>query len=590
MQGEADPAAPATRFPDPVWTANLYCAGRLDEVVRRVVAPFRRELAGAESYLWMMRYGRGGEHLKVRLHATEPHGAAARDLLEALAGRCFAALGAPDGEPVKAPGNPPPPVDPEDEAAGGHPDRSLLWTQYRRSLAALAGQPLLTDDTYAALATRCLGRGCDLALAALDEELSPVHRLPSLLQALVGGLAAPGLPAGARAAYFAFHRDSLVRSFLVRRNAGPDKAAELVAQLDRRQQAMGSFPASLRNLAEREWNAAGGAEGTAADAGAAWRTALADLLQYLARFRGDPDYRLDPFAEDAAFPALFKVFHTFANQLGVGVLDEAFAHHLLLAAARPPGTASPPVRLHDLGEEEPREAPAAPLRPAKAGGHQWPHFVARSGPEGKKWMEEYGIEERLRLTDMTQEALQRLRRQQIREGKELLDHAQSRLERLDGVPASVLLVMKRFYWAALAYYHYCVDDIDLAEQHLERAHQAVVSAIEAAPFLLPLALHAHEFRLQHARVARYRRRWSEMRERLQEVRAMLEDRIPLCTLSDGRPVYFSTVVDFLRAIPSLDPEEIESLRFFLDAEYRHECIDLSLMSLYVLPGVVIHYP
>jgi hypothetical protein len=589
MHGEDDPAAPASRFPDPVVSANLYCAGRLDEVIRTVVVPFRRELLDASDddsgeYLWMMRYGRGGEHLKIRLHATEPRGAMARNLLEELAGRCFSTLGA-NGEPARAAsGSPPAPIDHEDEAEDGHPDRSVLWTQYRRSLASFAGKPLLADDTYAALATRCMGRGCDLALAALDEELSPIHRLLSLLQALVGGIGGIGsLPADSRAAFFAFHRDGLVRSLLVRRNAGPDKAAELLAQFERRQQAMGSFPDSLRNLAEKEWNGADGED--------AWRSSLADLYRYVAQFRGDPEYRLDPFAEDAVFPVLFKVFHGLANQLGIGLLDEAFAHHLLLAAARPPGMASLPVCLYDLAEEEPQRAPSQPARtPAQGGGHQWSHFVIRSGPEGKRWMEEYENEERLRLTDMTQRALQLLRRQQIAEGKELLDHVESRLDRLDGVPASVLLVMKRFFWAALAYYHYCVDDAALAEQNLERADQAVVSAVEAAPFLLPLALHAHEFRLQHARVARYRRRWSEMRERLQEVRAMLEDRIPLSVLSDGTPVYFSTIVTFLNAIPSLDAEEIESLRFFLDGTYRRDCIDLIFMSLYVQPGVVIHYP
>jgi hypothetical protein len=346
-------------------------------------------------------------------------------------------------------------------------------------------------------------------------------------------------------------------------------------------------------LAEREWNGTSGTEDTTENPQAAWRRSLADLFQYASRFQGDPEYRLDPFADDAVFPSLFKVFHGFANQLGLSVLDEAFAHHLLLQAATPSWTAAPPVRLLDLGEEETRP-PASPRpTPVKAsvrGGQQWHHFVARSGPEGKRWVEEYGIEQRLQLAEMTERALQQLRGQQIRAGKELLEEVESRLERLEGAPSSVLLVMKRFFWATLAYYHYCIDDLDRAEQTLDLAHQAVVSAIEAAPCLLPLALHCHEFRLQHARIARRRRRWSEMREHLQTVRAMLEDRIPLCILSDGRPIYLSALTGSLRSIPSLDLEEIESLRFFLDEEHRRECIGASLMSLYVLPGVVIHSP
>ncbi len=71
---------------------------------------------------------------------------------------------------------------------------------------------------------------------------------------------------------------------------------------------------------------------------------------------------------------------------------------------------------------------------------------------------------------------------------------------------------------------------------------------------------------------------------------MLEDRTPLCTLSGGRPVYLSTVTAFYRGIPSLDPVEIESLRFFFDEEYRRDRTTQFLMSLYVLPGFVIPYP
>jgi hypothetical protein len=35
---------PVSGSPDPVLTANVYCAGRLDEVIRKVVMPFRQEL------------------------------------------------------------------------------------------------------------------------------------------------------------------------------------------------------------------------------------------------------------------------------------------------------------------------------------------------------------------------------------------------------------------------------------------------------------------------------------------------------------------------------------------------------------------
>lgn len=216
--------------------------------------------------------------------------------------------------------------------------------------------------------------------------------------------------------------------------------------------------------------------------------------------------------------------------------------------------------------------------------------MARSCPEGRRWVEEYWGPERLQLLRGTDQALRHLRRQQMQQGKDLLEEVEGRLARLAETDLSVILVVQRFYWTARAYQDYCVGDHDQAAQALDRAHQAIVSAIEIAPFLLPLANHCHEFRLQHARVARSRRRWREMKEHLREVRAMLEDRAPLCTLSDGRAISLSTVTDFYRTIPSLGAEELEALRFFFDEKHRRDRIDRFLMGLYVLPGVVIPYP
>jgi len=593
---KGDSAGSASLLPDPVVTANLYHAGHLDEVIRNVVGPLRRE-TGSDGYLWFLRYSRGGEHLKVRLHEPESRGPEARELLGRLAERYFAGLGAPGGQ-AAARSDRLAPIDPEDAAEGGHPDRSLLWTQYRRSPASLVGKPLLLDDTYAALATRCLGLGSDVALAALDEDLSPNHRQISLLQALIEGLGSLGFAADLRSSYFAFHRDCLLRYLLLPRGGGA--VSELLAQLEDWKQKLGSFPDSLREVAEDEWEGGGEDE---EDEDAAWGSSLADLYGYVSRFRENLEYHFDPFAEDPAFPALFKVFHGCANQLGLSLLDEALAHHLLLGITRPPGLAGQPVRLLDLADlgdlgERVEPAGAASSDPSPIGsigtaagtgsGHQWTHFVARSGPEGEAWVAEYFLAGQ-DLLSTTERALQLLRRQQIQEGKDLLDHVEGQLA-AGSASASVLLVMQRFHASALAYYHYCLEDFTSANEALEKAHQAIVSAIEIASFLLPLAVHCHEFRLQQARVARSRRRWNEMRERLEEVRAMLDDRAPLCVLSDGRPIYLSTVSDFHRTIPSLDSEEVDSLRFFLDAEHRCEQMNRFFQSLYVLPGVVIHHP
>lgn len=607
---ESDSAAIA--FPDPVLTANLYCAGRLDEVIRQVVAPFRQQLrqdaAGGSGYLWVVRYGRGGEHLKVRLHAASARRQWAKSLLENLSQECFSSLdfSAARSSP-KERLSPPPPLDPEDDVESEYPYPALLWTQYRRSQVSLAAKPLLLDDRYVSLSTLCLGRGCDLVLEALAEVLSPRLRALCQLQALIGGLAALDLSPASRRAYLAFHRDCLVRSLLVRRGASPRKVIDLVARFDRQQQEMAALLVPLRQVAEAEWD--GEADRSAADEGAdsAWRSSLVALHRYVSLFREDPEYRLDPLAEDPTFPLLFKAFHGFANQLGLNHVDEAFCHHLLVGLTRAPEEAAPPVRLFDL-EEVSRQAPIpmgdrvpdrslqfpiGSLSPTGGGpgaAPSWFHFVSRSGAQGKEWLIEYLAESRTSLPNAIELALQQLRRQRIREGKDLLDEVERELQRLEGVPPSVVLVMERFFWSTAAYYYYCVEELDLAGQALERAHQAVVDAIEHAPFLLPLAIHCHEFRLQHARIARYRRRWTEMRSCLQEVRGMLENEIPLCVLSGHRPLYLSTLVDFHRGIPLLETGEVEALRFFFDREHRTEAMNQVFMNLYAIPGSVTPYP
>lgn len=323
----------APLFPDPALTASIYSSGRLDPVLFGAIVPFWRELRRHDPerlcYLWLMRYGKGGEHLKVRVHGPESLRLRQRRLLEEKVTGLLGSLpetAPPQGKPGRAPA-----IDAEDEAAG-HPDRTLLWTTYRRSHISLGGKPFLADDRYAALLTRCLGAGCERVLAlspGADGSLPHAARQNALLNALIPGLAALGFPAGKRADYLAYHRDWLLRSILPTDQRAEAAAVErLCRRFDERIARMGETLLAIQEAAQAEWEG-DGEEGPNED----WKRSLAALLNYVAPLCRDPGYRLDPFASDPVFAPVFKVFHGLANQLGLRQVDEAFIHHLLLRSA-----------------------------------------------------------------------------------------------------------------------------------------------------------------------------------------------------------------------------------------------------------------
>ncbi|HET6231942.1 MAG TPA: lantibiotic dehydratase C-terminal domain-containing protein [Longimicrobiaceae bacterium] len=328
--------------PDPILTANLYSAGGLDELLHGVVRPFRDRLAEAdpdgEWSVWGVRYARRGEHLKLRVHGPASHRGLAERLLGEAANAHFAALAPADPELPRLSRNDAPAVDAEDEGGGDLPDRTLLLTTYRRSPVTLGPQPLPDDDGYAARATLCLARGADLVLDGLQPDATGkfpgAARQKLLLRAVIGALAGARFSPALRESYLGYHRDWLLRFSLNSEQARVD----LVGHYDSRVEAMGPGAAQIGRAAEAQW----GAEPGAAPGGAwgAWREAVADLVAYMERFRGDPAYDVDPFAADVAFPGVFKVLHGLANQAGVKMTDEAWTHHLVLRAACTEGAAA----------------------------------------------------------------------------------------------------------------------------------------------------------------------------------------------------------------------------------------------------------
>lgn len=357
-RGPRAPRVPrAVGTPDPAASASLYCSGCLDGVIARVVAPVWRRLAehlGRErrGYLWMLRYARGGEHLKVRWHGAATDVPTFRRLLEGAATTYLDGLGAgPDAD--RRPGAATaPPIDREDAVARDRPDRTLLWTTYGRSLVSLGPPPWSDDDTYLARLTLCLGRGAGLLFDRLDgrdDGLSHGATQGLLLHGLLHGLAAAGLDGDRRTGYFLYHRDWLLRAALrrSRHRAGADKMAETLARFDRRI-ADASLIEDVAHRSGDVWDDAAvssGEPGEPGDPTDAWRRAVAELGRHVAGCRDDAIHSVDPFAAEPLDVPLFKLFHGFANQLGLTPLNEAFTHHLLAVATGAPGRWQREVRL-----------------------------------------------------------------------------------------------------------------------------------------------------------------------------------------------------------------------------------------------------
>jgi len=322
-------------LPDPVLTANVYCSNRLNDVIRNVVTPFRNELGrvgGAEAcYFWIMRYSRGGEHLKIRLHGPECWKPKAADLLAGAAASYLAGLGPPGDDEPQSQRKTATPIDLEDRV--DHPDRTFSWTTYQRSHVSLGYRPYLDDPLYVACLTRCLADGTDIVLKSFDRagqgEVGFTLLQSALLKALISGLAAVDALRTDLATYCLYHRDWLLRHAFKQSGGlgGIGKLTEIIVKFNSQAETMGqglgrienAVAARLDSVAGRDWES---------QPGSPWETSLRALEGALVRPESSRCW-VDPFAESWTFPAFFKVLHGFANQLGFSLLNEAFVYHLL---------------------------------------------------------------------------------------------------------------------------------------------------------------------------------------------------------------------------------------------------------------------
>jgi hypothetical protein len=215
------------------------------------------------------------------------------------------------------------------------------------------------------------------------------------------------------------------------------------------------------------------------------------------------------------------------------------------------------------------------------------HFVSLSGPEGKRWVDSYRPLKY--LEGWKDQALASLRIGKLETGGQYLTMIEEWLQNNPQIPVSILRVQQRWYYGALAYYHYCTEELDQAESEMDLGFEAVRAAVEEARFLIPLAHHCSDFSTQKARIARRRRRWGEMRRWIGVSRQMIQGLEPYCVLKDGTEITVATVKEFYCSLP-LTPAEKEYLSYYLEDETRLGHFERSVYSLYTPVGWVIPYP
>jgi hypothetical protein len=313
---------------DPIVTANIYASGLVDDLLQYAILPFWRDLriTWPEDccYLWTMRYARGGEHLKVRVHGEAGAADSIRTLLRQHVEPWIAKVQALPPVDTRVSNPKALAIDVEDKAEVPFPDRTFVSTTYARTYVSLPGSPWIEDDDFVALACRSLSGTTGVLLTSLGRQvpLSGGDKQTLLAKSLISALAAAGLGSRDSALeYLSFHRDWLLRFFI------PETAKEL--EIRTRfdvQAAQSGATAALARLSEQGWRLRNSSEGEP------WLQSLAALTRYTQSFAGQSHYQIDPFTSNITFPPLFKMLHGMANQFGVTPLHEAYVHHLLINA------------------------------------------------------------------------------------------------------------------------------------------------------------------------------------------------------------------------------------------------------------------
>jgi Lantibiotic biosynthesis dehydratase C-term len=314
---------------DPFFSANIYCANLLDELIHEAILPFWLSLRGIhrDCYIWIARYMRGGEHLKIRVHGHAELRGQTEILLNAAVGRFLEAhYNERQTQSNRESYSDQFPVDPEDECTTAYPDHTILLTRYRRVPGIIGRQPLANDERLTALFIRSIGLGTEIIL----ERFKPDHtglfqgklRMSLALRFFAGALSVFGSTSELSAVYLKYHQELLLLLLKGDRARMEEQFRALPVNIEGTTRYLRSAltydnkscPDNLHPLYQE------------------WLYSFEVLFRYTVQLSNCPAYLRDEHMKDQVLATPFKLLHALANQVGLGALNELYLCHLLLQA------------------------------------------------------------------------------------------------------------------------------------------------------------------------------------------------------------------------------------------------------------------
>lgn len=321
-----------TSFSIPMLCASVYGQKQHDLLLNEFIQPFwdSSALKGVAGFFWTMRYGAGGEHLKLRLHGPERCAVETRQALAAALDRFVNSL--PAGEVGQASQGLFPSIDPEDEEEGTRPDRFWRWTTFRPSPFVLGAEKLAQDPELVGLYAHAQSAIAEIVMREVSprrlEASFATSRQSLFIRLLIASFAALKFSANEKEMYLRHHRDWLVR-FLISKARSPEASpATILAPLRVRIATLG---ASVNAIRQRLADSNPAPE--AHQLFNVWQLRLESFFNYVSTFRGNAAYDLDPYTRDYALLPLFKLLHGACNQFGLRLSNELYVYQLLLVAA-----------------------------------------------------------------------------------------------------------------------------------------------------------------------------------------------------------------------------------------------------------------